>query len=43
MANFDATRYDSTVIRQHALQFDTQVFESQLQAFISEKAQAHYA
>jgi glycosyltransferase involved in cell wall biosynthesis len=43
MANFDATRYDSTVIRQHALQFETRVFESQLQAFISEKAQAHYA
>jgi glycosyltransferase involved in cell wall biosynthesis len=42
MVNFDATRYDSTLIRQHALQFDTQVFESQLQAFIHEKARGHY-
>lgn len=40
MQGFDATRYNPDVIRQHALQFDTQVFNSQISSFVDTQWQA---
>lgn len=40
MRDFDATQYDSTVIRQHALKFDTQVFNAQITSFVEQAYQA---
>lgn len=39
MRTFDASRYDTAVIRRHAQRFDTAVFERELTAFIREKTQ----
>ncbi|HEX2908382.1 MAG TPA: glycosyltransferase [Phototrophicaceae bacterium] len=36
MASFDANAYDPAVVRRHALQFDTQVFNQQMTAFIDQ-------
>jgi glycosyltransferase involved in cell wall biosynthesis len=41
MQAFDATRYNSAIIREHALQFDTQVFKQQLTDYISQAYHAH--
>jgi hypothetical protein len=41
MQSFDATRYHGTLIREHALQFDTQVFKQQLHDYITQAYQAH--
>jgi len=41
MQNFDATRYNPTVIRDHALKFDTQIFIRQMDAFIEQAWSAH--
>jgi glycosyltransferase involved in cell wall biosynthesis len=34
MQRFDATRYDSNVLRDHALQFDTSVFNREIAAYV---------
>ena len=41
MQNFDATRYNSSVIRDHALKFDTKIFIEQIDAFIGQAWSAH--
>lgn len=37
MAGFDATHYDPVAMREHALRFDTRVFNDQMHAFIDTK------
>ncbi len=37
MQAFDAKRYNPDAVRQHALQFDTQIFNRQIQSFVDEK------
>ena len=41
MQNFDASHYDPTVIREHALKFDTRIFTAQMDAFIEQAWSAH--
>jgi glycosyltransferase involved in cell wall biosynthesis len=36
MAGFDATRYDSALIRRHAERFDSQVFQRQISAYVDQ-------
>lgn len=36
MQGFDARKYDSIAIRQHALQFDTEIFTQQIDSFIQQ-------
>jgi glycosyltransferase involved in cell wall biosynthesis len=43
MASFDATRYDPARIRQHALKFDTDIFNRQITAFAEQAWQAHHS
>lgn len=38
---FDATAYNPAMVRQHALQFDTAVFQERIQAFIEQAWRAH--
>ena len=39
--DFDPTRYDPVIIRQHAEQFDRAVFQRKLERFVEEKFTAH--
>lgn len=41
MQNFDATRYNSDEIRKHAKKFDTEIFTTQINAFIEQAWSAH--
>lgn len=41
MQSFDAAQYDPVRIRQHALTFDTEVFNRQMAAFVEQAWQAH--
>jgi glycosyltransferase involved in cell wall biosynthesis len=43
MQNFDVTHYNATVIREHALKFDTKIFTTQMDAFIKQAWSAHQA
>lgn len=43
MQNFDANAYDPAVIRHHALQFDTSVFNQQISAFVDQAWAKHQA
>jgi glycosyltransferase involved in cell wall biosynthesis len=41
MRDFDAQKYDPVWMRQHALKFDTQVFNQQIDAFMAQALEAH--
>ena len=41
MANFDADRYQPAQIREHALRFDTKVFENEMDSFMQQAWAAH--
>ncbi|QPC85037.1 glycosyltransferase [Phototrophicus methaneseepsis] len=41
MMDFDVSKYDPAVIRRHALQFDRNVFDEQIRAFVAQSWQAH--
>jgi len=41
MKQFDAKKYDPDVIRKHALQFDTRIFEAQIKSFVEQAWEAH--
>jgi len=41
MAAFDASHYDPQTVRQHALKFDTHIFNQQINAFIEQAWAAH--
>lgn len=41
LASFDASRYDTAVIRQNAFRFDTTIFNAQISAFVEQAWDAH--
>lgn len=41
MQNFDANRYNPVTIREHALKFDTTIFNQQLNSFVKQAWSAH--
>lgn len=41
MQNFDANRYNPVTIREHALKFDTTIFNQQLNSFVEQAWSAH--